>query len=377
MRVLAPAVALALLCGTSGAADGPRDVSNLLAPIRAKHDLPAMAGAIVVGDALTGIGVDGVRERGKPQKATIEDQWHLGSCTKAMTATLCAMLVEDGKLSFDTTASKAFPGVKMDAAWRDVPLWLFLHHRSGATANVDGQGAAARFGVDKPSSRDERRRLVEKLLAAPPENPPGAKYVYSNAGFYTAGAMAEEATGEAWEDLIKKRLFVPLGMTSAGFGPPGSAKEVDQPRAHTKDGKPVAPGPFADNPPAIGPAGTVHCSIGDWAKFVSLHLRGETKDGARLLKRETFVKLHEPVGDEPKYAAGWVVLERPWAGGRTLTHNGSNTMWFCTTWIAPERGFAVLVTCNQGGDEAAKACDEACWALIQDHLAHSTGAKAR
>src|SRR6185503_6954871 len=129
---------------------------------------------------------------GKPDKVAVDDKWHLGSCTKAMTATVCAMLVEDGKLSFDATASAAFPDVKMDAAWRDVPLWLFLHHRSGACANFENQGAAARVGTEAHTSRDERRRLVEKMLAAPPENPPGAKYLYSNAGFSTAGAMAEQ-----------------------------------------------------------------------------------------------------------------------------------------------------------------------------------------
>ena len=73
----------------------------------------------------------------------------------------------------------------------------------------------------------------------------------------------------------------------------------------------------------------------------------------------------------------WIVTDRPWAGGRALTHSGSNTMWYCTVWIAPARDFAVLVTTNQGGDEAAKACDEASWALIQDHIAHANGAPPR
>lgn len=53
-----------------------------------------------------------------------------------------------------------------------------------------------------------------------------------------------------------------------------------------------------------------------------------------------------------------------------LTHAGSNTMWFCVTWFSPAKDFGVLVIGNRGGDEAARACDEAAWALIQDHLAH-------
>src|SRR5262249_39700259 len=136
------------------------------------------------------------------------------------------------------------------------------------------------------------------------------------------------------------------------------------------------PGPGSDNPAAIGPGGIVHCSLPDWAKYVGLHLEAE-QGRCVYLKHDTFVKLHTPGKgtDNEQYAMGWSVATRPWAGtkdkpGRVLTHNGTNTMWFAVTWVAPERDFAVLIACNQGGDKAAKACDQAAWALIQDHLAH-------
>ena len=124
---------------------------------------------------------------------------------------------------------------------------------------------------------------------------------------------------------------------------------------------PVPPGPRGDNPAALGPAGTVHATLEDWARFVSLHLRkGDGKKS--FLKAKTLNRLHTPsVGED--YASGWIVAERPWGGGKVLTHSGSNTMWFAVTWIAPERGFAVLVTCNLG--DSRKACDEAASALIQ------------
>jgi CubicO group peptidase (beta-lactamase class C family) len=165
-------------------------------------------------------------------------------------------------------------------------------------------------------------------------------------------------------------------MKSAGFGAPGVKGAIDQPRGHDKDGKAFEPGPNADNPAAIGPAGTVHCSISDWAKFVALHVRGERENGGkRVLEPESFLRLHTPTSNDSHYAMGWLVVSRPWAAGRALTHSGSNTMWFCTTWLAPDRDFAVLVTCNQGGDEASKACDAACGALIQDHVGRSSDAK--
>src|SRR5262249_53703034 len=159
-------------------------------------------------------------------------------------------------------------------------------------------------------------------------------FVYSNQGFTIAGAMLEELTHKTWEELIRKELFEPLHMSSAGFGPPGSTKSIDQPRAHTASG-PVEPGPQADNPPAIGPAGTVHCSLGDWAKFVSAHLRGENGI-ASVADAKSFNKLHEcPEGQS--YAMGWGRMPRPWAGGDVLTHSGSNTMWYCVVWIAPAK----------------------------------------
>ena len=131
---------------------------------------------------------------------------------------------------------------------------------------------------------------------------------------------------------------------------------LTQPRGHKADGTAVEVGPAADNPAGIGPGGIVHCSIADWGKFVGMHL---TK---KILKAETFEKLHRPVGD---YAMGWMVTRRPWAKGPVWTHAGTNTMWYAVVWASPEDNFAVLVMCNQGGDGAEKACDEAAGKLIQ------------
>jgi hypothetical protein len=113
----------------------------------------------------------------------------------------------------------------------------------------------------------------------------------------------------------------------------------------------------------MGPAATVHCSVPDWAKFAALHLAGERGD-SKLLKPATLRTLHIPPRS-CEYAGGWNVLERSWAGGTALNHNGSNTSWFATIWIAPARNFAILVATNQGDKQAEKANDEAVGALIK------------
>lgn len=354
----------------------PKDVSALLAPIREKHDMPGMVCAVVSGEALLATGATGVRKRGSPEEITTSDRMHLGSCTKSMTATLCALLIDEGKLAWNTRVVDAFPELapKMHPDWKDATLEMLLTNHGGAPAELDAGGLWGKLWSHPGTPREQRMALVEGVLSRAPEAKPGTKFIYSNAGFSIAGVMAERAMNMPYEELLKKRLFVPLGMDSAGFGAPGTMGRIDEPRGHRENKKPVEVGPGSDNPIAITPAGRAHCSIVDWGKYVALHLRGEkdADDGQKhLLKGAVFTKLHTPFGkDEARYAMGWVVADRAW-GGRVLTHSGSNTMWYCVTWIAPEKNFAVLVATNQGGEEAVKACDEAAAALIADHGANS------
>jgi CubicO group peptidase (beta-lactamase class C family) len=377
------------LAQTSSPEPSTRDVSELLRPIRAKHDVPGIVGAIVHGERTVALGADGVRKRGTDVLVTIDDEFHLGSCTKSMTATLCAMLVEEKKLAWTTTIGEVFTDLasKMHADWRNVTLEQLLTHRAGVPSDLSADGLWDKLWHHGGIPTAQRETLVEGVLAHAPVSPPGTKFLYANAGFAIAGAMAERVAREPWEDLIRKRLFEPLGMKSAGFGAPGTFGVLDEPRGHGHDGQPMELGVSSDNPQAIAPAGTVHASIVDWAKYIALHLGGDRaafdeheKQRARLLSPESFARLHTPpAGAEPKYAMGWSITERDWAGAkkRVLTHNGSNNLWFCVTWIASENDFAVLVCCNQGGPNADKACDEASWALIQDELAHERASEKK
>ncbi len=361
------------------------DLSPLLADIVRDRKVPGMAAALIKGREVVATGVAGVRKSGERDEVTIEDKWHLGSDTKAMTATLCGILVDEDKLRWDLTLAECFPDLapKMDAGFRSVTLEQLLTNRGGCPANLDRDGLWKTLWDFKGTPTEARRALLEGVTKHPPEYAPGSKFVYSNANFAIAGHMAETVMKTPWEELITRKLFDPLQMFSIGFGAPGTkaAKPpanpdpkappvslIDQPRGHRSSGTPVEPGPTADNPVAIGPAGIVHCTIADWAKFITLHLRAAEGD-YKLLKPETFQKLHQPAaGEGPKYAMGWIVTSRAWAGEgeRVLTHAGSNTMWYCTTWIAPEKDLAILITCNQGGDEATKACDDAAMMLIRE-----------
>ncbi len=363
------AVALALSWRTPdtlhAAAPRSKDVSALLTPIIQKHDVPGMGAAVVYNGETVALGVAGVRTRGKPDKIATADRFHIGSDTKAMTAMLCGVLVDEGQLTWDRTLGETFPELKesMHPQYQAVTLEQLLTHHGGAPGALEKDPLWLKLWAHRGTPTSARRVLLQGVTSKPPEVTPGERFIYSNAGFAIAGHMAEKVTGKSWEELMRKTIFRPLGMTTAGFGAPGARAKNDQPRGHKSDGAAVEPGPGADNPDAIGPAGSVHCSIGDWAKFAAANLPSAK---TKLIKPKTLEKLHTPVPGDPPYAMGWIVVnDQPWAGGPALNHAGSNTMWLAVAWLAPEKDFAVLVACNQAN---FVACNDACLAIISDHF---------
>jgi len=318
-----------------------------------------MIGAILRGDSVAAIGAAGVRKAGSPEPIGVGDRVHIGSCTKAMTATMIGTLVDAGKLRWDSTLGEVFPdrAEKLHPDYRAVTLTQLLSHRAGLPANAPWRTLAP-----LASPTEQRRAILGRMLGEAPGSRPGTAYLYSNLGYALAGLMAEQVSGTPWDRLMRERVFGPLGMASAGFGPPGDPGRVDQPWGHRIVGEESRPVHF-DNPPAMGPAGTVHCSVPDWARFAALHLDGKFA-ATRLVTPATLQALHTPApgGD---YGGGWIICQRPWAGGTALTHSGSNTFWFCTVWLAPARGLGILVAANAAGTEATDAVEDAIGGLIR------------
>jgi len=353
-------------------AEGPQDVWRVLAPIRAKYDLPALAGAAYCRGRTVASGVTGVRKYGDPTPAGSDDQFHIGSDTKSMTATLVAMLAEEHKLDWKAPLTTYFPEMRstMAPGLRKVTLAHLACQHSGITGESWPKDLGFQALHDLPGSyRAQRQVYAQHILQEEPIAPPGAKFIYSNRNFALLGIVAERIANEAWEELITRRLFKPLGMKSAGFQAMGTPDRIDQPWQHKMDGAkriPIGPGKYSDNPEVIGPAGTVHCSITDWLKYAAAHARGET-GGSALLPAETFQFLHTPqFGGE--YAFGWFVTQRPWGGGTVLTHNGSNNQNYSVAWVAPRRDFAVVAATNQAGGGTEAACDQVAATLIGSFL---------
>jgi CubicO group peptidase (beta-lactamase class C family) len=341
----------------ANAAESPDDLHDLLARQRQSNGLPAIAAGVMKQGKLLAAGAVGVRKSGTNAAVTAHDKFHIGSDTKAMTATLAATLVGEGKLRWNQTLAEIFPerAAKMHAAYRSVTLEMLLTHRAGMAHDSHD------YGARNDPVAVQRLKYLDATVNQPPASAPG-EFVYSNAGYIVVGTVLERITGKPWETFISERLFKPLGMASAGFGPPSRPNMLDQPWGHVFAAGHYQPR-YGDNPPALGPAGTVHCSISDYLKFADFHAsRGKRPPG--LLAPELFDKLHTPPA-AATYAMGWGTGKRGWAKGLVLTHAGSNTMNYFIVWIAPTIEFSVVAASNAAGPSLNKELDQVVGKLVQ------------
>lgn len=334
-------------------------LDQTLADVRAKDQLPAAAVMIQIDGKTVASSAQGLRAIGFPEAVTLRDRWHLGSDTKAITATMIGRLVDKGLLRFDDRLQDLLPDLSetMDPAYRTVTLRQLLSHMGGLPPLTDDADLPEfkRIIAKSKSVQAQRRAIASVYLAKPLASPVG-EFSYSNIGYIVAGAIAERRTGKSWEDLVKQEIFKPLGIHESGFGLPGHAKKVDAPWGHREsDGKLVALSPNdpeGQDPPALGPAGTIHMTLADWMRFAQDQLDGVHGRG-RLVSAKTYRILHTPVSEN--YALGWGVKLDGQGMPLLLTHSGSNGHWLADIRIMPKHDMIILFVSNAGNDAANRA----------------------
>ncbi|MCP4798241.1 MAG: beta-lactamase family protein, partial [Phycisphaeraceae bacterium] len=175
-----------------------------------RADLPALAGFAMKAGEIVVIDAVGVRARGEETGVTTRDRWHLGSCGKAMSATVLDQLVVRGDLAWDTTIGEVLADVdEVLPAWHDVTLRRLVQHRSGLPEDAREPLLALRMMPLETPLPDQRLKLVRLVLSEPPVETDGSKMRYSNFGYAIAAAMAERRTGLAWESMCREHLFGP------------------------------------------------------------------------------------------------------------------------------------------------------------------------
>lgn len=367
-----------------------------LESIRAKYHLPGVAAARISPSHANPIAARavGTRKFGNDTRLTIHDKFHLGSLTKAMTSTLVAVLISDtgNRLTWNTTVADALPDIGGIAAGHaNTTLAMLGAHFSGINdAFLSEREMEFWLAIfNQTYTPVESRKLVaEKALSYEPLTTPGRNHSYSNVGYMILGHLIDTHSPNScggWEGFIQEKLWLPLGMNGCGFGPSPqrTLESIDNPWPHrpgNPDPVPVTPDRLADNPPAMGPAGTVHCTISSYAKFLSLHLDGLLGRDTSLLPAEAFEVLHTPYlelvgrpgseGIANAYTPGaWIVAEPDKrVKGRYLLHDGSNTFNYALGVLAPGVKEAYFSGTNVGGDLAATGLNEALIGFFDDTL---------
>lgn len=305
--------------------------------------------------------VAGPRSRNGAGAVTPDAPFHIGSISKSFTAALLMQLAQEGRVSLSAPIGTYLTGPKyaLHPTWAALTLEQLLSHTVGLKANASLREMMQRH-AETPSAG--RLRVLSALWQDPVPHRAG-KMRYSNLGYVLAGMVAEEVTGQAWEDQIQARFGRKLGLRSLGFGAPDAA---NAPLGHVGlmgVKKPLAPeAREADNPAWMGPAGTIHLNMADLARWGQVHLQACKGNAPQFLRAENCQRLWAPVSK--MYGLGWIV-EQPKGLVPKRWHNGSNNRWFAVLAVYPKHNLVVATASNHAtGQRVTKLEDKLARALV-------------
>jgi CubicO group peptidase (beta-lactamase class C family) len=338
------------LSATVSASDGPTlqarldELAESLEAAREKAHLPGMSIAIVKDDEVVWARGFGFADLAAERPADEETIYRIGSTTKAFTSALVAMLVDEGKASWDDPVTRFLPYFDLDVRSEDekaeCSLRDLLSHRHGFS----------RMGVLFLSGRVSREDVLRTAAKAEPLDDFRAGFHYSNISYLAAGQAVGAAAGRTWEELMVERIFEPLEMTSSTV----SVDEVRQdPRLAlgykwNEEGEQLERAQLVDLD-VIGPAGSVNSNVLDMAQWLRLQLgRGEV-DGKRLISTESVHETWSPqiaMGPDASYGLGWMLRGHD---GHEVVEHGGNVDGFSTQiGMIPEEqlGYVLLMNLN-------------------------------
>jgi CubicO group peptidase (beta-lactamase class C family) len=270
----------------------------------------------------------GVRELGSDKPVTPDTIFAIASLTKAFTTTALALLVDEGKLKWDDPVRKHVPFFRLKDALADenVTLRDLVCHRTGLARHD-------LLWLRAPWSQEE---TIRRLAFIKPAHSFRAAYQYNNIMFMTAGFAVASASKSTWQDFVRKRLFEPLGMTSAIFTRSAVLKNPDHATPHRRgdDGK-VRPIAWYDDDKQIRASGSIKASARDLGQWIRFQLGDGTWNGKRLLSVRNLAETHtpqmvirlegaakasNPETTQMSYGLGWIIQD--YRGRLHYSHGG-------------------------------------------------------
>jgi CubicO group peptidase (beta-lactamase class C family) len=329
-----------------------------VAQVMKEWDVPGLSIVVVKdGKVLLKKGY-GVRELGKPETVDTQTLFSCASTTKAMTALVLGMLVDEGKLNWDDPVNKYIPELRLNDPYitRELRVRDLLLHNSGL-ASTDYFWGIADFTWQE---------MIERLVYVKPAYSFRAGFEYQNTMYMIAGVVIERITGKKWNEVMTERLFKPLGMTST-VPDRVLSKSPNITRPHFEvDG--VIRILDYDKSTQIGAAGGVWSNVDDMAKWVQTLLDSGKYQGGRLVTGSTFRELFKPQTLAPRneyptftilkphwvtYGMGWYQID--YRGRMVNFHTGSLAGLTAIIGLLQEEKFGVYVFGNYDHAEVRHA----------------------
>ncbi len=342
-------------------------LSEIVSEARRNYNVPAIAVSLMNSETVYLQEVQGVRTFDKPARTTLDDYFHIGSCSKSVLALMAAKLMEQKKITWQTRFFDLFPDLKADAniAYRDITLEDLFLGEAGIKAFTNAD--AEPFPEYVPTVNDNRLEFIKYLVKQPPSSEKkGEKFqhLYSNAGYTMASAMLERVSSKGYESLAKSMITGDLNL-SVHIGWPNGISP-DQPWGHMIAKNKVEafpPGHDYKLPYLITPAGDLSMTPKDYAKYTQLHLQGlRGKDN--YISSEAYRHIH--FGHDG-FSLG--VANAALGGKRYSGFDGSAGTFFCRSIIVPESDFAFTIMMNAGsGSGSMEAVDRLTMRIVKRHF---------
>jgi CubicO group peptidase (beta-lactamase class C family) len=350
------ALAVVLLCWSAALAQIPQDFDLYVERARKEFEVPGIAVAVVKdGKVLLAKGY-GVRKVGDPAPVDENTLFGIASNSKAFTAACLAMLVDEGKLKWDDPVINYYPEFQMYDPYvtREMTVRDLLTHRSGLGL---GAGDLLYF----PHSTYTSEEILKKLRYIKPNKSFRSGYDYDNILYLAAGQVIKNATGKSWSEVVKERIFAPLGMTASNTSTNQFRPTDNVAYPHSKvEGKlrPVAFSDLDNN----APAGAINSSVAEMSKWVIAQLNNGAIDGAHRLFSErqsremwqavTPIRVNDPpkpiAATKPNffaYGLGWFLSD--YRGKRLVWHTGGLSGMVSRVTLVPEEHLGIIVLTNQ------------------------------
>jgi CubicO group peptidase (beta-lactamase class C family) len=270
-------------------------------------------------------------EAGKP--FTVDAPCRIASVTKPHTATLMAMLVEQGKLSWDDPVDKYLPGFAgmqvrgRGSAAQSPKIRELLSHTAGFPSNT-----ARRSGEQSVEPNATMAQVVDRLSRAELAAEPGSVFAYTGLGYIVAGRIAEIVTGQEFAALMKERLFMPLGATTATFYSSATqALKAQMPTMYERQGGRLVKADIAARSEAAAafpnPGGGLVSTLDDVGRFLMLHRNRGMVEGKRLISSKSLDALYrrQPATGRTGYGLGFNIMGANADGvGYRVRHTGAS-----------------------------------------------------